>query len=142
MDNIIQNISDRWVEIIESIEYNGYRRTIVSKSMGRVETFFNNPFHHIRIHLTTKERASIELKFNNTESTKGEYKWKILLINAFLSELKVDDMMPTHFCKDEYHFRNYAVDFFILTPESIKIQFYPQAFLPIHRDRQIAKIMS
>jgi hypothetical protein len=146
MGNIVQNISDRWVEIIESIDWNGYKRSVVLKSICRVENYFNNPFHrssHTEKYLTDVDvRSCIELKFNTPESTKGEYKWKILLINSFLTELKVDGMMPTRFCDNEYHFRNYAVDFFKLTPESIKIQFYPQAFLPIHRDRQISKIMS
>jgi hypothetical protein len=137
MDNIVQNISDRWVEIIESIEWNGYKRNIVSKSICRTDNYFTNPFHRNGIDV----RTSIELKLNTPESPKGEYKWKILLINSLLTELKLDNVMPTRFCDNEYHFKNYAVDFFILTNESIKIQFYPQSFLPIHRDRQIAKIM-
>ena len=139
MDEFSKILTDKWKDIIESINVDGESRKVESVNYFRMDKYYTG---YPEIEFCYKVTFNFEDGISNdqTHSNVNRYEWHKKLEETFTKMFwNPSEVMPMS-DSDEIKFENSKVDYMTNQGYRFIIQFYPQGFLPEFRNEKLESL--
>ena len=140
MDEFSKILTDKWKDIIESINVDGESRKVESVNYFRMDKYYTG---YPEIEFCYKVTFNFEDGISNdqTHSNVNRYEWHKKLEETFTKMFwnPSDEVMPMP-DSDEIKFENSKVDYMTNQGYRFIIQFYPQGFVSEFRNEKLKEL--
>jgi len=139
MDEFSKILTDKWKDIIESINVDGESRKVESVNYFRMDKYYTG---YPEIEFCYKVTFNFEDGISNdqTHSNVNRYEWHKKLEETFTKMFcGSNEILPTP-DSDEVKFENSKVDYMTNQGYRFIIQFYPQGFVSEFRNEKLKEL--
>ena len=140
MDEFSKILTDKWKDIIESINVDGESRKVESVNYFRMDKYYTG---YPEIEFCYKVTFNFEdgISYDQTHSNPNRYEWHKKLEETFTKMFwnPSDEVMPMP-DSDEIKFENSKVDYMTNQGYRFIVQFYPGGFLSEFREEKLKEL--